>query len=491
MAAFFHAARCVTFGGEACKSGFMASHSSPRTVALLLAAGQGTRMKSSLPKVLHPLAGLPMVHHGVAAALDAGCSQVIVVVGHGRELVEAYLTKAFGERVSFALQPQQLGTGDAVRCGVAALPAGTERVLVFYGDAPLIEGTDLRALLGAEGALVLATCCLAAPFGYGRILRDEAGRVVAIREEKDCATAAERAITEINPGVYVFALEFLENSLAKLEPKNAQGELYLTDLVAIAAASGLDATPIAARAEVLVGCNDRAQLFEAELTLRERIHGRLRKSGVTVSAGALVDAGVVVEPDVAIGPNVVLRGNTLVKSGARLDVGCVLDNVTVERDAYLKPYTVAQDSVIGARAQVGPFAHLRPKSDLGADVHIGNFVETKNTKLAQGAKANHLAYLGDGVVGERVNIGAGTIFCNYDGFQKHLTIIEDDAFIGSDSQIVAPVTIGRGAYVGTGTTVTMSVPADGLALSRVKQENKEGYAVRLRARFKAAKEGKK
>ena len=468
----------------------MAPASHPNTVAIVLAAGQGTRMKSSLPKVLHPVAGLPMVHHGVAAALGAGCAQVIVVVGHGRELVEASLKAAFGERVAFAIQLEQLGTGDAVRCGLAALPSGVERVLVFYGDAPLIEAMDLAAALAVPGSLVVATCSLANPFGYGRILRAANGELVAIREEKDCSIE-ERSITEINPGVYVFAAQFLRAALTKLEPKNAQGELYLTDVVAIAATAMTPAVPVAARAEVLVGCNDRAQLFDAEVALRERIHTRLRKSGVTVAAGALVDAGVVVEPDASIGPNVVLRGKTLVKSGARIDVGCVLDNVIVEAGAYLKPYSVAQDSVIGARAQVGPFAHLRPESHLGEDVHIGNFVETKKTTLAKGAKANHLAYLGDGVIGERVNIGAGTIFCNYDGFQKHTTTIEDDAFIGSDSQIVAPVTIGRGAYVGTGTTVTKSVPADALALSRTKQENKEGYAARLKARFKAAKEATK
>lgn len=462
----------------------------PNTVAIVLAAGQGTRMKSTLPKVLHPVCGWPMVHHGVAAALGAGCGEVIVVVGHGRELVEKSLAAAFGDRVRFAVQPQQLGTGDAVRCGLEAVGAGAERVLVFYGDAPLIEASDLTAMLAADGRLVVATCRLTNPFGYGRMLRDGEGRLVGIREEKD-ASAAEKAITEINPGVYVFARDFLASALTKLEPKNAQGELYLTDVVAIAAASGAHGTPVEARAEVLVGCNDRAQLFDAELTMRERIHTGLRKAGVTVAAGALVDAGVVVEADVVIGPNAVLRGKTHVKSGARIDVGCVLDDVVVEEGAYLKPYSVAQQSVVGVRAQVGPFAHLRPESHLGEDVHIGNFVETKKTKLAKGAKANHLAYLGDGVVGERVNVGAGTIFCNYDGFQKHTTVIEDDAFIGSDSQIVAPVTIGRGAYVGTGTTVTKDVPADALALSRVKQDNKEGYAARLKARFKAAKEAKK
>ena len=465
----------------------MASTAPSNTVAIVLAAGQGTRMKSSLPKVLHPVCGWPMVHHGVAAALEAGCAEVIVVVGHGRELVEKSLAAAFGDRVRFALQPQQLGTGDAVRCGLAAVPASTDRVLVFYGDAPLIEGADLAAMLVPSGALVLATCSLPEPFGYGRILRDDAGRVVGIREEKD-ARAAEKALTEINPGVYVFERKFLETALSKLEPKNAQGELYLTDVVGIAAAAEAHAVVVNARAEVLVGCNDRAQLFDAELAMRERIHTRLRKAGVTVSAGALVDAGVVVEPDVFLGPGAVLRGKTHVKSGARIDVGCVLEDVVVEEGALLKPYSVAQQSVVGARAQVGPFAHLRPESRLGEEVHIGNFVETKKTTLAKGAKANHLAYLGDGVVGERVNVGAGTIFCNYDGFQKHTTVIEDDAFIGSDSQIIAPVTIGRGAYVGTGTTVTKDVPADALALSRTKQENKEGYAARLKARFKAAKE---
>ena len=459
----------------------------PSPVAIVLAAGQGTRMKSALPKVLHPVCGWPMVRHGVEAALGAGCAEVVVVVGHGRELVEASLTAAFGDRVRFAVQVEQLGTGDAVRCGLDAVPTTCERVLVFYGDAPLIEAQDLVSMLRVGGALVLATCTLSEPFGYGRIIRTQDGKVAAIREEKDCSPG-ERALEEINPGVYVFDRSFLAAALHELEPKNAQGELYLTDTIAFAAAREAHAVVVAARAEVLVGCNDRAQLFDAEAELRTRIHSALRRSGVTVSAGALVDAGVVVEADVFLGPNVILRGKTHIKRGARIDVGCVLEDVTVEECAYLKPYCVAQGSVVGARAQVGPFAHLRAESELGEDVHIGNFVETKKTRLAKGAKANHLAYLGDGIVGERVNIGAGTIFCNYDGFQKHTTVIEDDAFIGSDSQLVAPVTIGRGAYVGTGTTVTTSVPADALALSRPRQVNKEGYAARLKGRFAAAKE---
>jgi bifunctional UDP-N-acetylglucosamine pyrophosphorylase/glucosamine-1-phosphate N-acetyltransferase len=241
---------------------------------------------------------------------------------------------------------------------------------------------------------------------------------------------------------------------------------------------------------VLLGVNDRAQLGEAEDKMHARIRLRWQRSGVTVRQGSLIDDAVEIEPDAVIGPFAVLRGKTRVGSGARVDVGSVLDDMSVGAGTHVKPYSVMTRSRVGERAEVGPFSHLRPESDLGDEVHIGNFVEAKKTRMAKGSKANHLAYLGDGVIGERANIGAGTIFCNYDGVQKHTTTIEAEVFIGSDSQLVAPVTIGKGAYVATGTTVTKDVPPDALAIARIKQDNKEGYAPRLRARMKAAKEAK-
>lgn len=465
-----------------------------KTTAIILAAGQGTRMKSALPKVLHAIAGRPIVHYPVRAALDAGCGEVVVVVGHGAGDVEAYLKKAFGDRVKTALQEKQRGTGDAARAAMGAVSPSAERVLVYYGDVPLLEAEDVAGVVNVlekEGAaLALATCEVADAFGYGRVLRDASGDVVEIREQKDLKTDAERAVREINPGIYASSVAFLREALATLEPNNAQGEYYLTDIVAFAAKGKRRVVGVPSRAAVLAGVNDRRQLVDAEDVMLHRIAEKWRVAGVTLRRGARVDDGVELAPDVIIEQGAVLRGATKVGRGAFVDVGCVLTNVTVGEGATLKPYSVMSDSIVGARAQIGPFSHLRPESEIGDDAHIGNFVETKKTKMGRGAKANHLAYLGDGVVGEAANIGAGTIFCNYDGIQKHTTTIGRDAFIGSDSQLVAPVTIGDGAYVATGTTVTMDVPANALAIARTKQQNKDDYATKLRARFKAAKAAK-
>ena len=462
-----------------------------KTTAIILAAGKGTRMKSALPKVMHTLSGRPIVHYPVRAALDAGCTEVVVVVGHGKEHVTAYLAKTFGDRVRTAVQETQNGTGDAARAGLAAVSADAERLLIFYGDVPLLEASDVAAVLAKDAAFALATCVVADATGYGRILRGDDGRVVEIREHKDLRTDAERAVREINPGIFASSRAFFAEALAGLRPINAQGELYLTDVVAAARAKGIAIETVDSRGEVLVGINDRAQLAEADELLQRRILGKWRREGVTIRAGARIDDSVVLEADATIEANAVLRGATTVAAGAIIDVGAVLSDAIIGAGTHVKPYSVIDRSKVGQRAQVGPFAHVRPESDLGDEVHVGNFVETKKTRMAKGSKANHLAYLGDGIVGERVNVGAGTIFCNYDGFAKHTTTIEEDAFIGSDSQLVAPVTIGRDAYVATGTTVTRDVPQDALAISRVKQENKEGYASKLRARMKAAKDAKK
>jgi bifunctional UDP-N-acetylglucosamine pyrophosphorylase/glucosamine-1-phosphate N-acetyltransferase len=450
-------------------------------------------MKSALPKVMHALCGRPLVHYPIAAAIGAGCGEVVVVVGHGREHVEKYVSTTFAGRVRTAVQAQQRGTGDAASAGLTAVSKDMQRVLIFYGDVPLLTAEDLLPICAAlddspSPVLSLATCSLDDPFGYGRIMRDEKGGIVEIREQKDLKSDAERAIKEMNPGIYCAPQAFLREALAKLEPNNAQGEFYLTDIVKIAAKQGSLVVGVDSRKEVIVGINDRQQLSEAERTLHDRILRRHRASGVTVREGARIDDGVEIGQDTIVEAGAILRGKTKIGANVLVDVGCVLTNVTVADGAQLKPYTVGQDSTIGPRAQVGPFSNLRPDSELGEDVHIGNFVETKKTKLAKGAKANHLAYLGDGIIGQNVNVGAGTIFCNYDGFQKHTTVLEDGVFIGSDSQLVAPVTVGKNAYVATGTCVTKNVPAEALAIARVKQENKEGYAQKLRARMKAAKE---
>ncbi len=471
----------------------MSEASLASTSAIILAAGQGTRMKSALPKVLHEICGRPLLHYPVRAALESGCKEVVVVVGHGREKVEAYLTKAFGARVKAALQEKQLGTGDAAKAGLAAVSPECERAIIYMGDVPLLLREDASTVVAAldhdpAAAISMATCELSDPTGYGRILRDAQGQIVEIREHRDLKTDAEKATREMNPAIYAASIAFLREAIADLKPVNAQGEYYLTDIVKFAVSRGLRVVGVPSRPDIVMGINDRQQLSEADAIMSERILRAHRVSGVTVRDGARIEDGVTIGKDAVIETHAVLRGGTVIGERAVIDVGAVLTNVKVAEGAFVKPYSVAQDSVIGKNAQVGPFSHLRPDSTIGEDAHVGNFVETKKTTLGRGAKANHLAYLGDGIIGDGANVGAGTIFCNYDGFQKHTTRIEKGAFIGSDSQLVAPVTIGEGAYVATGTTVTRDVPANALAISRTKQENKEGYAERLRTRLKAAKE---
>jgi bifunctional UDP-N-acetylglucosamine pyrophosphorylase/glucosamine-1-phosphate N-acetyltransferase len=466
------------------------------TTGIVLAAGQGTRMKSAVPKVMHLVCGLPIVHYAVQAALDAGCGEVVVVVGQGRGQVEEYLGRAFkGRPVRTAVQEHQRGTGDAARAGLATIGKEALEVLVMNGDVPLVLGEHLRAVgsplldTSSPVALSFATCLVGDPTGYGRVLR-KGGQIVEIREHRDLRSQDERDVREINAGIYVANIALLREALATLAPNNTQGELYLTDIVAFSNNAGEHIAAVTLPADVLAGVNDREQLAEVERTMHARIARKWRLEGATVRDGARVDSGVVLEPDATVESGAVLRGATRLERGATVDVGCVLTDVLVGAGAIVKPYSVATEARIGPRAHVGPFAHLRPGSDLGEEAHVGNFVETKKTTMGRGAKANHLAYLGDGVIGDGANIGAGTIFCNYDGFRKHTTTIEAGAFIGSDSQLVAPVTVGANAYVATGTTVTNDVPPNALAIARVKQENKEGYASRLRARMKASKDAK-
>jgi bifunctional UDP-N-acetylglucosamine pyrophosphorylase / glucosamine-1-phosphate N-acetyltransferase len=456
------------------------------TTAVVLAAGQGTRMKSALPKVLHPIAGRPLVHYVVRAALAAGANDVVVVVGHGAEAVEASLTTAFGDRLRTVTQQERRGTGHAALVALGAVRPETTSVLVLCGDTPLLEADDLAQLLRQleahpQAPLAMLTCTLSDPTGYGRVLRDRSGRIVGVREQRD-ASGEELLLEEVNPAVYAARAAFLREGLPQLRPNNAQNELYLTDLVAMAAESG-GVVSTHAKAASLVGINDRVQLHAAETQMFTRIADRHRRGGVTVRGGARIDDAVVLGEDTIIESGAVLRGTTRVGEGALIDVGAVLTDAIVSAGAVIKPYSVLTSSQVGKQAQIGPFSHLRPGSAIGEDAHVGNFVETKNTTLGKGAKANHLAYLGDGDVGPRANIGAGTIFCNYDGFRKHRTVIGEGAFIGSDSQLIAPVTVGRFAYVATGTTVTKDIPDDALAIARPRQENKEGYAKTLRERL--------
>jgi bifunctional UDP-N-acetylglucosamine pyrophosphorylase / glucosamine-1-phosphate N-acetyltransferase len=461
-------------------------------VAIVLAAGHGTRMKSALPKVLHPLLGRAMIHYPVQAALDAGAEHVVVVVGHGRERVEAELARRGDGRVRTAVQAQQRGTGDAARCGADALPHFEGRLLVLNGDAAVITRAPIERLIARAAAagseLALLTSTLPDAHGYGRILRDGQGRVTAVREQRDCS-AEQAALREFDPGVYAIAAPFFRSAVQRLSAHNAQGELYLTDLVALAAEHS-QVADLAWDAAELEGVNDRAELAARERDLRLRLNRAHALRGVTIRdpESAFIDADVELGVDVTIESQVHLRGRCVIGQGAHVDVGCVLRDVRVQPRARLLPYTIATQSEIGEGAHVGPFSHVRPDSTLGPDTHVGNFVETKKTRMGRGSKANHLAYLGDGVIGEDVNVGAGTIFCNYDGYAKHTTVLEDRAFIGSDSQLVAPVTVGEDGYVATGTTVTKDVPAGDLAIGRARQENKRGLGVRLRAKLKAEAE---
>ena len=462
-----------------------------RVAAIVLAAGKGKRMKSRLPKVLHLAAGRPLVHYPIAAAVAAGATRVVVVVSAETEApLQVHAKAAFpGVEVVTAVQPEPRGTGDATRIGLAEV-GDVDRVLVLIGDAPLIRAADLEQLLVPLGNVTTTIVLLAAhldnPSGYGRVIRGDEGQVLAVREDKDINVEERQALKEVNSGFYAARVRVLRAALATLSPDNAQGELYLTDVIAYAARDGGSAA-VTGNADALVGVNDRSQLAYAEEALLRRIAERHRLAGVTVRAGARIDDTAVIGEDARIEAGVELRGNTRVGVGAVIDTGSILTDAEVGEGTHVLPYTVMVESTVGARAQIGPFSRLRPGSVIEDEAHIGNFVETKKTRVGRGAKANHLSYLGDGEIGAGANIGAGTIFCNYDGFTKHKTIIGEGVFIGSDSQIVAPITIGKGAYVATGTTVTRDVPEDALAIGRVKQETKAGYASRLKSRLGAKK----
>jgi len=457
-------------------------------IVVVLAAGLGTRMKSDRAKVLHEVAGRPLVVWAVETALAAGAGRVVVVLGHQIDAIRALLDARYGAgRIEVAEQAEQKGTGHAVLCALPALATEPDdgTVVILYGDAPLLRAERVaelaRAADGSPSRLALLSTVPTAPVAYGRLVRDPQGKLLRIVEHAD-ASEKERAITEMNAGFYAVRLRELRADLASLGSNNAQGEIYLTDLAERAAARG-GAAVLEAPFDEVTGVNDRVDLARTEREARLSILERWMLAGVTIAdpGSTYIDAEVgPIGRDTWIGPGVCLRGKTRVGARARIDTGSVLTDVEVLDEALVKAYTVASESSIGERAQTGPFAHLRPGTMLETEVRVGNFVETKKAHLMAGAKANHLAYLGDASVGARANVGAGTITCNYDGFAKHKTTIEAGAFIGSDTQLVAPVTVGRDAYVASGTTVTKDVPRSALALSRVKQVNVEGWADRFR-----------
>ncbi|GAA1235478.1 bifunctional UDP-N-acetylglucosamine diphosphorylase/glucosamine-1-phosphate N-acetyltransferase GlmU [Prauserella halophila] len=467
---------------------------------VVLAAGEGTRMRSDLPKVLHPIAGRPLVEHAVRAAAGLGPDELVVVIGHGRDAVGSHLgavADAVGRTVKTAVQEEQRGTGHAVRCALEALPSGnTGTVLVTYGDVPLLDTPTLTEFLTAherEGnAVTVLTSILDDPSGYGRILRDNEGAVTGIVEHKD-ADETQRTIPEINSGVYAFDAAVLADGLSRLSTDNSQGELYLTDILGIARGDGrrVGAQPVA-DPWLTEGVNDRVQLSTLGSELNRRIVTHWQREGVTVvdPASTRIDLDVTLSRDVVLEPGVQLRGGTTVGTAATVGPDSTLTDVRVgERASVVR--THGSESVIGDDASVGPFAYLRPGTKLGEAGKIGTFVETKKADIGTGTKVPHLTYVGDATIGRHSNIGASSVFVNYDGTAKHHTTIGSHVRTGSDTMFVAPVTVGDGAYSGAGTVIREDVPPGALAVSGTPQRNIEGWVPRRRPGTPAAEAAEK
>jgi len=453
-----------------------------RVAAVILSAGKGTRMKSGLVKVLHPVAGRPMVAWPVEAARSAGAEPVVLVIGHQAEAVGEYFKPA--KDIRTALQEEQLGTGHAVSCSREALAGFNGTVLILCGDTPLLRFETLVRMIelhrSGNAALTMLTAMLENPYGYGRVVRDNSGRVRRIVEQKDASQDVQK-IQEINSGIYCMESDFLFANIDGIGLENAQNEYYLTDLVAIASAKGLTclALPVDDPEEIL-GVNDRQQLAEAGSVLRRRINRDLMMSGVTLIAPeqTYIDYGVEISPDTVIHPNCHISGSTVIAGSCVIETGTSISDCRIGNGCHIKAGSVLEGAELHEHVSVGPMAHLRPGTVLYSHVKVGNFVETKKAIMGEGSKASHLTYLGDTEIGRDVNIGCGTITCNYDGVNKHRTVIGDGVFIGSDVQLVAPVTVGSNSLVAAGTTVTKDVPPDSLAIARVPQVNKEGWRLK-------------
>lgn len=445
---------------------------------VILAAGLGKRMQSDLPKVLHTLAGKPMLSHVLGSARQLDPARVIVVVGHGAERVQSAYA---GQELAFALQQPQHGTGHAVQQAVPQLLEGDgadDVTLVLYGDVPLVQPETLRKLLEARGqGVAVLTEVLEDSTGYGRIVRNDAGQVVGIVEHKD-ANEDQRAIKEVNTGILCAPTAKLKDWLTRIDNNNAQGEYYLTDIISLAVADGVPVSAAQPDASwETLGVNSRVQQAQLERRWQDEQARRQLEAGVTLADPQRFDlrGTLTCGRDVFIDVGCVFEGNVVLGNGVRVGPHCVLRDVTIEAGAQIEAFSHLQQAKVGADARIGPYARLRPGADLGPRTHVGNFVEIKNSIVAEDSKANHLAYIGDTDIGARVNVGAGTITCNYDGVNKHRTVIEDDAFIGSDTQLVAPVRVGRGATLAAGTTLTRDAPADKLTVSRARQTTVEGW----------------
>ena len=468
------------------------SETSPAAV-VILAAGEGRRMRSRTPKVLHTLCGRSMVGHALAAAGELDPARLVVVVGHGREQVSAEVA-AVAPRARVVPQDQQLGTGHAVRMVTEAIGAIPGTVVVTYGDMPLLRGETLRELAGSHQRAGNAVTVLTASgdaAGYGRIVRDADGAFLRIVEERD-ATPAERAIDEYNSGLYVFDGTLLADAIKRVTTDNNQQQEYLTDVVDILRRDGHPVGTLLADAAEVVGVNDRVQLAAARRALNDRILDGLMRAGVTIvdPASTWVDVTVSIGQDAEIGPQAQLLGATVIGEGARIGPGCLLEDTTVGEDAVVL-HAVCRQAEIGPRVTVGPFAYLRPGASIAADAHIGTYVELKKAHVGAGAKVPHLTYVGDATIGAGANIGAGTIFANYDGVRKHHTTVGEHVFVGSDTVLVAPVTVGDGAYTAAGSTITQDVPPGDLGVARGRQHNSDGWVVRNREETRSSDAAKR
>jgi len=451
---------------------------------VILAAGQGTRMKSQIPKVLHPIAGRPMVEHVLDAAAAVAPTTVTVVVGHSGAVVRERL--AGRPNLSFAVQEPQLGTAHALQQVEPLLAGKSGTVILLSGDVPLLTGQTLEKLLHAHASVCAAATVVTAlverPYGYGRIVRVD-GQIARIVEERD-ASPVERQIREINSGIYAFDLAPLFDALRGIASQNSQGEFYLTDLVGIYRRRKLPVeTLVVERPEEIRGINSRTELAEVSALVKQKKNEELMAAGVTIvdPATTYIDPRVDIGADTVIHPGVVIEGSSRIGRACEIQAHVRLADVVVGDRVTINSFCVIVESEIATGASVGPFVHIRPATSVGENVKIGNFVELKKTSLGARSKVNHLSYLGDATVGTDVNVGAGTITCNYDGEKKSQTIIEDGAFIGSDSQLIAPVRIGKGAYIGAGSSITEDVPAGALGIGRARQSNVEGWAERKKA----------
>ncbi len=441
-------------------------------VAVILAAGKGTRMKSSLAKVLHPLCGIPMLSYPVRVAREIGTSRIVVVVGHQREAVQSAFES---ENVLYAVQDRQLGTGHAVAATGGLLKGFDGDVLILCGDVPLITAATLKGFLdghrSADAALSVLSAEIASPYGYGRIVRNSQGGLERIVEERD-ATAEERAVREINTGIYCCRAPFLFDALKQIRPDNDQAEYYLPDIVGIGIRSGRRVRAVLQDCfSEARGINDRVDLAEAERILRRRILDEHMRAGVTVidPDSTYIENDVIIGSDTIIYPNTIIRGTSKVGSGCIIEINCSINHADIGNNVHIRSSCVIDESCISDDVNIGPFAHLRPRTVVESGAVVGNFVEITRTRIGRNSRACHLSYLGDSVIGKGVNIGAGAITCNFDGSRKQQTVIEDGAFIGSNASLVAPVRIGRGSVVAASSAITRDVPAQSLGVARGRQ----------------------